>query len=156
MSSSLPTSHLHQIELELTIDAASERVWEALTDETDAWWLGDFRAVGADSQVRFDARPGGTLSESRADGSGLVWYQVQMVDPGRSLYLVGHTAPDWGGPILSMLKLALTAVDGGCRLQISDALMGRVGEEQIGQLSEGWKRLFGDGLKRYVEAAADG
>jgi len=144
------TASIHQFELEIEIDATQQRVWEALTDEVDAWWLPDFRAVGEGSVVSFDIRPGGNLIEKLPDGSGLVWYTVQMVQPGKALYLVGHTAPDWGGPKLSMLKLSLEARGGGTVLKIGEALMGRLGEDSSGT-AEGWQQLFGDGLKQHVE-----
>jgi len=144
-------ARMEQVELEVPIAVPRSRVWQALTEETDAWWLADFRALGEDSTVRFDARVGGVLSESGDGGSGLVWYSVQMVEPGSTLYLVGHTAPDWGGPVLSMLKLSLRDVDEGAVLRVVDALMGKVGEEQAASVESGWARLFGDGLKAYVE-----
>ncbi|TDI28530.1 MAG: hypothetical protein E2P03_11145, partial [Acidobacteria bacterium] len=103
----METASIHQFEFEIEIAAPAARVWQAMTDETDAWWLPDFRAAGADSVVTFDARPGGTLVETSPDGSGLVWNTVQMTQPGKTIYLVGHQAPDWGGPKLSMLKLSL-------------------------------------------------
>jgi len=33
------------------IDAPRERVWQALVDETNAWWLPDFHMVGEGSVV---------------------------------------------------------------------------------------------------------
>ena len=138
-----------QYELEIEIKADRERVWQALTGETDAWWLPDFRSLG-DSVVTLDPVPGGGLTESCADGRSLLWYTVQMIVPSESMYLVGHTAPDWGGPTLSMLKLELQDRGEGCALLVSDALLGRVSDTQASSLSDGWRQLFGDGLGRYV------
>lgn len=148
------TATIHQFEIEIEIDADPERVWQALTDEVDLWWLPDFRAAGEGSVVSFDVRPGGSLIETLPDGSGLVWYTVQMTQPGEALYLVGHTAPDWGGPKLSMLKLSLEAHGKGTRLTVSEALMGRLGDDSSGT-EEGWRQLFGDGLKKHAERGRD-
>jgi len=73
-----------------------------------------------------------------------------MMQPGKALYLVGHTAPDWGGPKLSMLKLSLEARGGGTVLKVGEALMGRLNDDSSGT-AEGWQQLFGDGLKKHVE-----
>lgn len=144
------TASIHQFEFEIEIAAPTARVWQALTDEINAWWLPDFRAVGADSVVTFDAQPGGLLIEKMPDGSGLVWYTVQMTQPGKAIYLVGHTAPDWGGPKLSMLKLSLESRGEGTVLKVSEALMGRL-KKDSSNTEEGWRQLFGDGLKRHIE-----
>ena len=151
-SDPFPRAAIDRAELEIEIAASPARVWEALTQETDAWWLADFRATGEDSTVRFDAHAGGHLIEERSDGSALIWYTVQMVVPQTSLYLVGHIAPDWGGPVLSMLKLSLEVRGQGCLLQVSDARMGRV-DGSSDSTGQGWRQLFGEGLKRYVEQA---
>ena len=123
-----------------------------MTEATDRWWLPDFRILGGDSVVTLEARPGGALLESRPDGQSLLWFTVQMVVPGQALHLVGHTAPAWGGPTLSMLGLTLEERGQGCVLKVSDGLIGRVDEAQVKCLSEGWQQLFGEGLK----AAAEG
>jgi len=148
----LEAASIHQYELEIEIGAPVARVWESLTDEVDAWWLPDFRAAGTDSVVRLDARPGGLLMETLPDGSGLVWYTVQMTQPGKTLYLVGHEAPDWGGPRISMLKLALESRGEGTVLRVSDTRMGRIDPESSAT-EQGWRQLFSDGLKRHVENA---
>lgn len=91
------------------------------------------------------------MIESAADGSSLEWYRVQMVSPGKSLYLVGYMAPDWGGPTTSMLKLTVEDRDNGGALIVSDALLGNVTEASANSAEGGWKMLFGDGLKEFVE-----
>ena len=148
------TSEIRSIELTIPIAAPQRQVWEALTKKTDSWWLADFRALGEGSTVSFDAKPGGTLTESTQDGGGLIWYTGQMNQPETALYLVGHTAPDWGGPTLSMLKLGLRDAEAGCVLEITDTLVGRISDQQAGSLETGWSRLFGDGLKAFVEKGA--
>jgi uncharacterized protein YndB with AHSA1/START domain len=150
----IEAAQIGQFELEVDLEAPVERVWTALTEEIDSWWLPDFRATGEGSVVRLDARTGGALVETSPDGVELVWYTVQMVRPGSTLYLVGHTARDWGGPSVSMLKLSLTARPGGSRLSISDSIVGQVSEAQLASVEGGWKNLFGDGLGSYLQSAA--
>ncbi len=63
---------------------------------------------------------------------------------------MGHTAPDWGGPKLSMLKLSLESRGEATVLKVSETVMGRLGKDPHAT-EQGWRQLFGGGLKRYVE-----
>jgi uncharacterized protein YndB with AHSA1/START domain len=139
------------VNLQIHIDAPPERVWSALVDEIDAWWLPDFHMVGADSALSLDATAGGALIERRADGSSLLWYTITMVRSGESLHLVGHMAPEWGGPATSMLSLKLEADDTGTLLIVQDALTGAIKDSMGESTEQGWRQLFGDGLKAHVE-----
>lgn len=140
-------------ELEVAIDATVDAVWEALVEETDAWWLPDFHMVGEGSVVTLEARAGGLLLEAQPDGGSLLWYTVVMCRPGQSLHLVGHIAPAWGGPATSMLELALSERDGQTLFTLRDALFGQVTPKHADTQREGWIELFTKGLKRHVEAA---
>ena len=145
------TAQILRYELEIRIKATAERVWAALTEETNAWWLADFHMVGEGSVVKFDARAGGHLIETMAGGGSLLWYTVNMCIPQRSIHLVGHMAPEWGGPATTMLELALVEGDGVTHLRVSDALFGNVSASTAKSLEDGWRQLFGDGLGAYVE-----
>ena len=92
------------------------------------------------------------MTETHADGGSLLWFTVQWCTPGEVLYLVGHVAPDWGGPATSMLKIALEEAAAGTLLRFSDAHYGHISDENLASLEEGWKQLLGTGLKRYVES----
>ena len=89
--------------------------------------------------------------QSTPDGSRLEWYRVQMVSPGKSLYLVGYMAADWGGPTTSMPKLAVEDDGHAGKLTVSDALMGNVTEASARRPETGWNFLFFDGLKAFSE-----
>ena len=138
-------------ELELEIAASPETVWKSLTEETDAWWLPDFRMVGPNSRVEFDSRAGGQLIERTEDGGSLLWYSVLMSVPGQSLDLVGHVTAAYGGPATTMLRLGLEASETGTLFKISDALVGHVKESSVSSLESGWMQLFRDGLKKHAE-----
>lgn len=152
--SSQDQATLARYALEVPIQAAPAKVWDALVERTNEWWLADFRILGPDSKVELEAVAGGRLVEQTESGAGLVWYTVQMVVPGKSLHLVGHTAPSWGGPVLSMLELVIEATDRGSVLKVSDALVGVTTEAKVESLKSGWKQLFGDGLSPYVQGSA--
>ena len=142
-----------QYELEIEIEAAADRVWQALVDETDAWWLPDFQMVDPASTVTFDLRAGGGLIEHKPDGGSLLWYTVQFCQPDDYIvYLVGHLAPDFGGPSTTHLKLqVIQAGEGRSVLPISDAHVGKLDESAANSLQDGWHQLFSQGLKTFVE-----
>ena len=138
--------------LEVAIDAPRGAVWTALTEETNAWWLPDFHMVSSESVLTLDARAGGMLIEHQEGGASLLWYTVQMVRPGEALHLVGHVAPEWGGPATTMLSLTLEARGDRTVLHVRDALYGHVTEDQAESLRSGWTQLFTEGLRQHVEA----
>lgn len=144
---------LGQFELEVPLDVDRERAWELLTRDIDRWWLPDFRVTGEGCVVSLDARAGGHLKEVAPDGTELVWYTVQMVRPGSTLYLVGYSAPDWGGPNVTMLKLHLVEGAAGTVLRVSDALIGQVDDSRLATLQGGWKYLFESGFGEYATNA---
>ena len=149
--SDLTDAKIIKYQFELPIKRSAADIWALMVDEIDRWWMDDFRALGEGSKVTLSAETGGQLIERAADGSSLEWYRVQMVSPGKSLYLVGYMAPDWGGPTTSMLKLAVEDRDDGGALIVSDALLGNVTEASASSAEGGWKMLLGDGFKMFAE-----
>ena len=148
----LPTRAV-RYELEIRIDAAADRVWQALTNETNVWWLPDFHVAAPDSTVTLDTSPGGHLMERTTDGGGILWYTVQARAPGKAMTLVGPLSVDCG-PATTMLTLTLEEQGGGCVLKVADSLLGHVSDDLVESLRSGWAMLLGDGLKRHVEVAA--
>lgn len=141
-----------QYQLEVEISADPDRVWKAIVTEINAWWLPDFHMVGPASTMRFEPRAGGGLIEEDPAGGSLLWYMVQWIRPvERTVYLVGHIAPDWGGPSCSHLKFAVQPRGRGGVVTITDSHFGHVSDQNLASLREGWGALFRDGLKAFVE-----
>ena len=116
-------------ELEVDIKSPRERVWKAITNETNAWWLPDFHMLGEGSVVTFDTQAGGGLVERIEGGGSLLWYTVLWNQPDQfTLYLVGHTAPQWGGPNTSILQLTVEAREEGSVLKVTDSRFGHIDE----------------------------
>lgn len=141
-------------ELEVELAAPPERAWRAITEETHAWWPADCRATDPASRMTLDPTAGGTLAETAPDGTTILWYTVQMVRPGKTLYLCGYTFPEWGGPFTSMLTLTLEADGKGSVLRIQDALVGNVDESRLDEYVAGWTAIFGKGLAPHLARAA--
>lgn len=139
-----------QVELEIKINAPQKRVWLAIINDTGKWWLQDFHAI-ANSEVILEPKVGGRLYEKSKDGSEGLWYMVTGFYPERSIEFTGHLRPEFGGPATTLLKLALTEKNGVTKLQISDSVFGDVDENMHKNIDGGWRQLFEDGLKAYVE-----
>ena len=140
-------------ELEIAIEAPPAQIWKAIFEQTESWWIPEFRVAGANSKISFDPTPGGRgIMEETQHGGGLQWYTVQMYLPEQfKVYLVGHIAPEWGGPMTSHLMLAVDESDTGGVLKIADARNGNVDEQHVQSYKDGWQQLFTDGLKAFVE-----
>ena len=149
--SDITDAKIIKYQFEVPIKRKATEVWDLLVNNIDAWWMNDFRALGDGSTVELNPAVGGQLIESGSDGISLEWYRVQMVIPGKSLYLVGYMAPDWGGPTTSMLKLMIDDHEDGSVLIVSDALLGNVTEKSLSSAQSGWQTLFTDGLKSFAE-----
>ena len=126
---------------------AAAAVWRALVDRTEAWWPRDFY-TGPAKGFHIEARIGGRVFEDWGDGAGVIWYHVFGMKPEVSLDLQGAMGVPFG-PAMTLLHLELAVHDSGTLLQVSDSTLGRGGgrDEKL----EGWRQVFGDGLKTFVE-----
>jgi len=139
-------------ELEVFINAPPDRVWRAISTEAPEWWPKEFVTSERTQRFVIQAKLGGRAFEDFGDGDGLVWYSVIGVDAGRELILAGHLLPPFGGPAITALRLTLSAHGQGTRLTIRDDRFGVVGPESP---VAGWRSVFHDGLRPYVEAAVE-
>jgi uncharacterized protein YndB with AHSA1/START domain len=140
-----------QIELEIRIQATPARVWEALVKETTHWWSKDFYTSPQTQRFMIEPKLGGHAYEDCGEGTGQIWYTVIGVHPPSSIMMQGLLTTEYGGPSHTILHLQLKPSGTGTTLQLSDTIFGKVGGEKLTQTREGWKLLFEDGLKNYVE-----
>jgi uncharacterized protein YndB with AHSA1/START domain len=140
-------------EFNVMIQAPRARVWTALTEEINCWWLAGFHMVAEDSVVSLDTHAGGQLLESHDDAGSLLWYTVSMCVPESSLHMIGHIAPAFGGPTTSLLELGLSEEKGETILLVREGLLGKVSAKSASRTESGWQQLFGEGLRVYVEGA---
>ena len=143
-----------QVELEIPIDAPRERVWRGLVDEIGLWWRRDFFVGKSVREFILEPRPGGRVYEDWGDGRGMLWYTVISIDQPAALQLAGHLLPGaCGGSFgTTLLSIELEEGRGGSTLlKLSDSVVGRLGPELTGNLTEGWQLLIRDALKPHVE-----
>ena len=93
---------------------------------------------------------GGKVYEDYGEGTGAIWYEVFGINPPHSLDLQGCMAVPYG-PAHTMLHLELESKGSQTILKLSDYTIGNAkgGSESK---TDGWKQVFADGLKRYVES----
>lgn len=140
------------LKLEFPLNATAERVWKAITEETSGWWDQDFAVVSGSGGARLEAKLGGHLYEETPEGKGLIWATVIAIDPGKSIDLLGCMTPEWNGPTMSMVKLAVEPTKEGALLCLTEGLLGNITGEGVESLEKGWNFLFGTKLKGYLEA----
>ena len=137
-------------EIDVNIAVNPERVWTAIASEASVWWPMDF--VTSERTKRFVIEPtlGGRVFEDFGEGEGLVWYTVIGVDAGRDLILAGHLLPPFGGPAMTALRLTLSAKGGGTLLRVRDDRIGVLGGDPP---TEGWRLVFENGLRQFLESS---
>jgi uncharacterized protein YndB with AHSA1/START domain len=140
-----------QVEIEVSIQAPRERVWRALVEETGQWWPKDFYVGRAPKGFILEARPGGRVYEDWGHEAGALWYTVLVVEPPTTLEMAGHLTPAFGGPATTTVRLSLESQGDRTVVKVADALFGRVDENTVPRLKEGWRALIDGGLKAYVE-----
>jgi uncharacterized protein YndB with AHSA1/START domain len=141
------------LKLEFPINASPERVWTTITEETSRWWDKDFVSLKDSECVMLEPRIGGRLYEETSDGRGLVWATVIAISPGKSIDFLGCMTPEWTGPTMTMVKLAIEPAEHGSVLKLTEGLLGNITDETIPSMNEGWTFLFGTKLKGYIEGS---
>ena len=136
--------------VELTMHAPQRRVWDALTKETTHWWPKSFYSSARTKNFIIEPRLGGRVFEDYGGGEGFTWYTVVGFDRPNVLLLVGHMGPPFGGPLASLLRLALSPAGANeTKLEISDAAFGQVAECDT---EGGWREIFDGNFRPYVES----
>ncbi|MFZ4573808.1 MAG: SRPBCC family protein [Phycisphaerales bacterium] len=137
--------------LELEIAAPPTKVWKAITTDLGKWWLPDFHCAPGSKGIRMEPKPGGRVFETDGKGGGLLWYSITALQKGKSITMVGHFGPPFGGPVTSLLTWSLAKSDRGTRFTLADYLFGVVSPALVQQVESGWRRLFEEGMRQYVE-----
>ena len=75
------------------VEAPSDAVYRALTEEVSAWWLADHTYSDDSANVSLEATAGGCLCESLSDGGSVEHLRVVYVEPGKTLRLQGGLGP---------------------------------------------------------------
>jgi uncharacterized protein YndB with AHSA1/START domain len=146
-SSAPITSATHRLTLEIARPQLA--VWKAFTDEVQSWWPKDFYATDSPQRMIFEVKPGGRLYEDSGNGNGLVWYHVIALNAPNSITMSGFIAPPFGGPATTLLNVTFSAKDKSATImEVTDSTFGCLEEATT---LEGWRQLFEDGFKTWIE-----
>jgi len=125
---------------EFTIEAAPQRVWNALTqpDEIGHWWTNDLNAtpeVGTQAEFRF------------RQGTFVIQFEVAELDQDEKVHWISRQGPPhWAG---TSVTWQLTPVQNGTKLVLTHDGFAQI-DEGYEQTRGNWK-YFVDSLKSYLE-----
>jgi len=146
------SARIATIQMELIINASAGEVWRALMDQIGDWWPDDFYAGGESGMRGFsiEAQPGGRMYEQWESGGGVLWGTVVAIDPEKSLQVLGHLFPSWGGPSQWYGSWELEDEAGKTKLKFSESSLGKVSDDGMEEKDKGWQFLWSN-LKAHVE-----
>lgn len=142
------------VKLTYNIEAPLERVWKVITEEAGSWWDSEFVALPGSPGVLLEPHLGGRIYEETPDGKMLEWARVIAINPPHSIDFQGLMTPAFGGPTLTTVQLSLAEAGSGTEMTMTEGLLGRVTDESLAQMKQGWDFLFGQKLKTYAESRA--
>ena len=139
MTTTSPTVSITTMDnqLEHTIRAPRERVFEALTADMGVWWPHRF---SPEAVVHLDARLGGQFYEEHADG-GAIYASVTVLQRPSHVQLTGPMGI--AGPVMSVIDFTLTEDGDATVVALSHRAVGDISEETKQGYAEGWVEVFG-------------
>lgn len=141
-----------QSQLEVVITASQKKVWDALTKNIHRWWPREFFAMPNSKKFVLEAKLGGRMYETAGLKGGVIWGTVIAIEPLCFINIAGYLAPPFAGPALTLFRLSLeSAGKNQTTLKVSDSIIGSVTDQTQNATEEGWKFLFAEKLKSYVE-----
>lgn len=138
--------------MEIPIKAGINKVWDCLIKDVNLWWRKDFYTSPKTKKFILEPKIDGRMYEDYGNDEGLLWANVIVLDSPNTIELKGHLSPDFGGPAMSFLKLSLKENGNSTTLTLSDTVFGDVSESTKKELTSGWKLLYEEGFKKYVES----
>lgn len=135
------------IEAEIPLDAAPEKVFEALTTGLDAWW--PLRAKQG-APVIVEGRVGGKVYEDWGGQGGFLYGHWAVYDPPHRAVLVGTStlSPE---AYQTRNTDTVESTEGGAVYKKSYVLWGNISKETEDRIRNGVKFLSGE-LKKFLEA----
>jgi DNA-binding transcriptional ArsR family regulator/uncharacterized protein YndB with AHSA1/START domain len=137
-----------RIEMEVTIAAAPETVFEALTREVAAWWGQPYLHEDATDLI-LEPRIGGRFYEVWGEDEGILWATVTSLRRPKELRLVGPLGmPE---PTYGVVTFQLEPKHDATTVKLLHEAFGRIGEQIQASYEAGWKDLLDIRLRALVE-----
>ncbi len=142
-----------RVESEIEIAAPRDRVFHAITHETDSWfWPG---APGdRNPPSKLEPWVGGRFwrdeSAAKGEGAGELYATVATINPPEMLRMVGDFASQHA--YAGAITLRLEEIDDGkTRVLVTHTCSGDIPGDKVKEFDDGWRDELGN-LKRFVEA----
>lgn len=135
-----------QIEMEMHIKAAPEKVFAALTSEFDNWWPHRYKP---DSTCYLEVEVGGKSGERFKNGGGAIYGEVVYLDPPHKIVTSGASSLNRG--LHGYAVESVEAKDGGALYKRSAQLWGTVTEDIERMFREGTRAIIEKALIDYCE-----
>lgn len=139
--------HLH-VEQGIDIAATAERVWQALTHETEAWWHPPFTLLpesrAGSVRLKIPEEVGGSVIEQDGDRKA-VWGQLVEVAPEESLAFTSRVCG--ADAAAGTVRFTLEPIEDGVRLTFRQEAIGVFGNGMHAAVNQGWQ----DKLQRMQE-----
>lgn len=137
------------VTVEVTLAAAPDRVYDALTKELAAWWGPPYTGVENPLDLILEGTIGGRFYEIGEDGDAYLWGVVTAKKPNAYLEVTGPCGMP--GLVHGTFRYDLAPDEAGTRLKLKHTAMGEVNDELADRWAKGWDDLLGTRLKAYVE-----
>lgn len=143
---------LVQSELEIPLNASQKKVWDSLTKDIHRWWPKEFFAMPQSKKFVLEAKLGGRMYETAGAKGGVIWGTVIAIEPLQFINIAGYLAPPFAGPAVTLFRLSLESSGKNLTvLRVSDSIIGSVTDQTQASTQDGWKFLFADKMKSFVE-----
>ena len=86
----------------VTANAQTEQAKLTASDAAAGDFFGEAVSISGDTAI-----VGATLPDPFGNGTGAVWFRVDVFLPPEKLHLSGHLAPPHGGPATSLVQITL-------------------------------------------------
>lgn len=141
------------VEHKLTVAAAPDAVWRALSAPS-RWWSKAHSWSEDAANLSMAMRPGGCFCEALPDGGGAEHARVIHVAPNRLLRLSGALGPLQQGAVTGTLSFEMTGEGQGTALVVRYVVSGYTGMDaaKLAPLVDGVIGEQAAGLKRAAEA----
>lgn len=137
------------IELEVHVNAAPERVFDALTGDVSAWWGRPYVHSERARAVHVEPKVGGRCWEDWGGGEGALYATVTKVERPRLLRLDGPFG--MSGLCHSVVTYSLEAAAAGTLVKVSHSAAGEIDEEARRDYTMGWEDLLRTRFPAFVE-----
>jgi DNA-binding transcriptional ArsR family regulator/uncharacterized protein YndB with AHSA1/START domain len=134
-------------ELEVSIKAGPERIYQALTRDIAVWWDPD--ASWGKGKLVLEPEVGKRMWEDFGNGEGALFGIVTYVEHNKRLEIEGDHG--LGSGVQGYIRLELVPQGEATLLKFSHRAFGEISERSKQRFPAGWKELLEVRLREYVE-----